>query len=474
MDYDTLNTALTQQELFKDKSWRTSPSAWRLPSEVVRSLENIGEACVEFYRALEALYYRSAGNRRILHNKEIRAPWVAEYLDRGKPNSLVEWSRCRANRGHLPRIMRPDLLLTEAGFSLTELDSVPGGLGATAYLNRLYERLGDTSILGKGGSMEMEFYRSMASLAPDRANPVIAILVSEEAGTYKPEMDWLAKQLQLHGYSVYSLWTNEVLCVDGVLFFRSQGSRLVKIDVVYRFFELFDLPNIHIAQFIPTAVERGQLVVTPPLRPFLEEKLGMALFHHHLLEEFWQESLTRKSLDQLKRVIPKSWVVDPAPVPPGAVIDGPIAQGKPLHTWMDLARASQRERKLVLKISGFHETAWGSRGVVVGHDVCRARWAKALEKALREAGRNLYVIQEFRNAMRLEHPLYDKSGSVRETIGRLRLNPYFFIEGNRVVLAGALAIFCPPDKKVIHGMKDAALLPCRVEATPGASLESDR
>jgi hypothetical protein len=29
-------------------------------------------------------------------------------------------------------------------------------------------------------------------------------------------------------------------------------------------------------------------------------------------------------------------------------------------------------------------------------------------------------------------------------------------------LSGALATFCPPDKKIIHGMQDAALLPTRV------------
>jgi hypothetical protein len=42
------------------------------------------------------------------------------------------------------------------------------------------------------------------------------------------------------------------------------------------------------------------------------------------------------------------------------------------------------------------------------------------------------------------------------------LCPYFFNQGGRMRLAGALATFCPPDKKIIHGMQDAALLPCRV------------
>jgi hypothetical protein len=42
------------------------------------------------------------------------------------------------NRGVFPTVLRPDLLLTDDGFVLTELDSVPGGIGLTAFLNRLY------------------------------------------------------------------------------------------------------------------------------------------------------------------------------------------------------------------------------------------------------------------------------------------------------------------------------------------------
>jgi hypothetical protein len=46
--------------------------------------------------------------------------------------------------------------------------------------------------------------------------------------------------------------------------------------------------------------------------------------------------------------------------------------------------------------------------------------------------------------------------------GRLRLCPYYFVVEGRARLGGALATFCPPDKKIIHGMQDAALLPCRI------------
>ena len=48
--------------------------------------------------------------------------------------------------------------------------------------------------------------------------------------------------------------------------------------------------------------------------------------------------------------------------------------------------------------------------------------------------------------------------------GRVRLCPYFFIDDQgRTSLAGALATLAPADKKKIHGMRDAVLLPCVVE-----------
>ena len=76
--------------------------------------------------------------KNLLRNKPLVAPWVAEYLDRGKPAALVQHARDGRMRGVFPSVLRPDLLLTDEGFVMTELDSVPGGIGLTAFLNRLY------------------------------------------------------------------------------------------------------------------------------------------------------------------------------------------------------------------------------------------------------------------------------------------------------------------------------------------------
>ena len=132
-----------------------------------------------------------------------------------------------------------------------------------------------------------------------------------------------------------------------------------------------------------------------------------------------------------------------------------------MSDWRDLGQASQKERDLILKISGFHETAWGARSVLLGSDSSREAWQQGIDDALSLSDSHLHILQEYRKPRRTRHPLYGEGGDVYDAQGRLRLCPYYFVVEGRAELSGALATFCPPDKKIIHGMQDAALLPCR-------------
>ena len=465
LSHEQLRSAFAAQSLFEDKTWQLSPTAWPLTREQVTQLEAIGAACLEFHQALETLYQRSVAGRNLLRNKPLLAPWVADYLDRGKPAALVQHARDPRLRGAIPPVLRPDLLLTEDGFALTELDSVPGGIGLTAFLNRLY---GDRdAILGHGDRMVEEFYQSLANLIPGKRNPLIALVVSEEAATYRPEMRWLAGVLQQQGRRVQCLRPEQVFPLGGALFFDVEGTP-EKIDVIYRFFELFDMGQIPTAPYFFEAWANGEVVITPPMRHFQEEKLALALFHHHRLRDFWSEHLSSRALKILRQLIPMSWILDPTPLPPGAVLDGPRVAGRALADWAQLGWASQKERELIIKISGFHETAWGARSVVLGSDCSREDWKAGIEHALSMASTHLHVLQEYRKPRRVQHSVYRRAAeagahpTASTEAGRLRLCPYFFNRDGKASLAGALATFCPPDKKIIHGMQDAALLPCRV------------
>ena len=478
LSYEHLRSTFAAQSLFEDKTWQLSPEAWPLSAEQVAQLEAIGVACLEFHQALENLYLRSAAGKNLLRNKPLLAPWVADYLDRGKPAHLIAHARDPKNRGAFPTVLRPDLLLTDEGFVMTELDSVPGGIGLTAFLNRLYAA-GDPAapILGSADAMIKNFHASLAALRPGERNPLIALVVSDEAATYRPEMHWLAHQLQLLGHRVFCLKPEDIFPLENALFFSADGNP-EKIDVIYRFFELFDLANIRTEKFIFESWAAGEVALAPPMRPFQEEKLALALFHHHLLADYWAEALGGRTLKLLRALIPPSWIMDPAPLPPGAILDAPHAAGRPLSEWRDLANATQKERDLIIKISGYHETAWGARSVILGSDCSREEWQNGLDQAIALAPTNLHILQTFKKPRRLEHRLYRQENgtgvppvgspvsgeafTARPTAGRLRLCPYYFVVAGQPRLSGALATFCPPDKKIIHGMTDAALLPCRV------------
>jgi hypothetical protein len=188
----------------------------------------------------------------------------------------------------------------------------------------------------------------------------------------------------------------------------------------------------------------------------------LALLHHPQLAEFWKENLPEDHHEALFRIVPQTWIMEKTELPPTAVLHAPGVNGRPIREWAELAEASQRERNLIIKASGFHETAWGARSVTLGSDVSRDEWLEAIEDALNPENETFHVMQAYHKPSRLTHPVYADDGSIVPAEGRVRLCPYFFVDGDSTELSGILATFCPADKKIIHGMSDAALLPCHV------------
>jgi len=319
------------------------------------------------------------------------------------------------------------------------------------------------ALIGAGTQDMVEaFYIALCSRMPAVNSPFIAIIVSDEAATYRPEMEWIASQLRMRGRRVHVFHPDDVMPLGDTICVAVDGDPQ-QVDVVYRFWELFDLANVSISDFLLKAREEAQLSLTPPMRPFQEEKLNLALFHHHILEDYWRESLPKQSYRVLKKVIPQTWVMDPVELPPNAVLDAPHVGGKPITSWSQLIDASKKERNLIIKISGFHESAWGARSVTLGSDSSRADWEAAIQQSIAMADTSLHILQTYEKPKRLRHPVYAPDGkSVSSMEGRMRLCPYYFVDEKAQLasLQGILATLCPADKKIIHGMKDAALLPC--------------
>src|SRR5216110_1604826 len=422
----TIRAAFPREGLFAEKAWLLSPDAFSVEKKFVAELEQLGHRLFVFQRACNQLYQLSIKGKQ--------PAWVARYLDAGKPKELVEFSRRKEIRDDLPRIIRPDLILIDAGYTIAEIDSVPGGIGLTGWLNQTYAGLGRDVI---GGSDEM--LNGFRSLLPDGGD----IVISKEASTYRPEMNWIVAQLNAKHPE------QEWRVADAETYEPKHGRN------GYRFFELFDLPNLPRISALLDAVRDGSVKITPPIKPFLEEKMWFALFWMQPLREFWRRELGEKYFLKLQEVIPYSWPLDPAPLPQHAVI--PRLE---IHDWREAGKLSQKERDLLIKVSGFSPLGWGSRGIVVGSDVPQTEWQAAIEQALAEFQTTPRMMQRFHKARLIDHPYWDnETGELKTMRGRVRLCPYYFVDNGKVKLSGALATMVPADKKLLHGMRDAILAP---------------
>jgi hypothetical protein len=442
----------------------------------------LGSHLSAFYRAINQLYHAS--------RKGQQPAWVSRYFDQGKPDAVVDYGRMNRFKQQLPGVIRPDIIpasssfspghpipATGAGWAITELDAVPGGIGLTAALGRAYSEVAAPLQMLGGPTGMVEGFAAMVRAAADSLQTVrapssdllLAIAVSEESSDYRQEMTWLAQALAGHGIEAVCLPPDAIRFTEQQLECDVDG-RSRRIDVLYRFFELFDLKNIPKADLLLYAAKKGLVAMTPPPKSYLEEKLAFALLHHPALRSFWRGVLPPETLELLLGLIPPTWIVDPAPLPPHAVIPGLEIEGEPVTAWEQVGRASQKGRHLILKPSGFSPLAWGSRGVVVGHDLSQEAWTEAVHQAVDGFAQTPYVLQPFISGrpytMSYWEPAADR---IIEIQGRVRLSPYYFSAADASIrLGGVLATFCPMDKKLLHGMSEAILAPCAVRGAEAA------
>src|SRR5438477_3202661 len=430
---DIIRKSFPKEGLFAEKDWLLSPDAFPIEQKFLTQLEQLGHRLFVFQRACNQLYQLSVKGKQ--------PEWVARYLDAGKPKELIEFSRRKEIRDDLPRVIRPDLILTDDGYIIAEIDSVPGGIGLTAWLNQTYAGFDKEIIGGADGRLD-----GFQGVLPNDGG----IVISQESATYRPEMEWLAARLEGRAPSRPGTW--RVVSAEN---YEPQNGR-----AVYRFFELFDLSNIPTIDNLLGANAEGRVTITPPIKPFLEEKMWFALFWLKPLHEFWRRELGEKYFLKLQEVIPYSWMLDPTPLPQHAVI--PRLE---IHDWREAARLSQKERDLLLKVSGFSPLGWGSRGISLGSDLAHAEWEKRIDNALATFDSSPTIMQRFHKGRLLDHRYCEPvSGELKTMKGRVRLCPYYFVEHDQVKLHGALATIVPADKKFLHGMRDAILVPSRTEA----------
>src|ERR1700751_4303050 len=161
---DAIRNAFPKEGLFAEKDWLLSPDAFPIEKKFVAELEQLGHRLFVFQRDRNQLYQLSVKGKQ--------PEWIARYLDVGKPKELIEFSRRKEIRDDLPRVIRPDLILTDDGYIIAEIDSVPGGIGLTAWLNQTYVGF-DKEIIGGADGM-LDGFQSVLPTGGD-------IVISQES-----------------------------------------------------------------------------------------------------------------------------------------------------------------------------------------------------------------------------------------------------------------------------------------------------
>ena len=210
------------------------------------------------------------------------------------------------------------------------------------------------------------------------------IVISEEAATYRPEMRWLAARL------------NEEFSPDG----SGQQWRVVDPSAFesWRCRAKESLPLLRALRFAEYS-RGGRYHGCGCARDGESDAAFQAVsgretmvraFWMRPLREFWRRELSERHFLELQKVIPYTWILDPEPLPQHAVIPG-----LEIQSFEELKTFSQKQRDLILKISGFHETAWGSRSVILGSDCSQQEWQAAVTSALGEFASHPHILQRF-------------------------------------------------------------------------------
>src|SRR5881296_3960873 len=163
---EAIRSAFPKEGLLAEKEWLLSPDAFPIERKFLAELEQLGHRLRVFQRACNQLYQLSVKGKQ--------PSWVARYLDAGKPAELIEFSRRKEIRDDLPRVIRPDLILTPQarGYIIAEIDSVPGGIGLTGWLNQTYSAFDQEIIGGADGMLD-----SFRTALPNGGD----IVISQEA-----------------------------------------------------------------------------------------------------------------------------------------------------------------------------------------------------------------------------------------------------------------------------------------------------
>lgn len=138
--------------------------------------------------------------------------------------------------------------------------------------------------------------------------------------------------------------------------------------------------------------------------------LWPTMLHLRPLRPFWEQQLRHRHVQTLLDRVPHAWMIDPEPLPPGAVI--PKLE---LASWQDLPP----ERNFTIQ-----GTASDQEAVVLNPSVSARQWHHSIDQALQAFGRQPQVLSETANrSQAILLGIYQRQNQRVDLIGGIAFHP---------------------------------------------------
>lgn len=376
-----------------------SPTPLSLTSEEKSRIEVLGPAFVSFFNLTAELYRTD--------------PFIYKMLGAGKPPELVQQTR-DARINYL--FLRPDLILTEDGFRVCEIETSIFGLGLAYFLTFAYEQLDFEPLCRSQKLLE-----TLNGVLSGDSKKGVSFYLTENTKAFLGQIDYLARVLKKKG-----------LLTEARILGRESVDDYLKGEVdmmyFYRAFYLYEMLHNPLVEMIVKDTQLADSII-PSISPQMEEKAILSLIFNPNYEPFLRRRLGERVFEILCSTVIPTWVIN-GPQPPDFFPEK-------IRSWSDLAKLSRRKRGYVLKPSGFDSHASWSKGLIFLNQLSRRKAEEVLEM-VSNTPLGTWVIQRFIEGRHLTLPYFDfQRESIETMTGKVRLTPYFFTQTGELIASKA-------------------------------------
>lgn len=373
--------------------FRVSPEPLLLSDTQKKEIKIIGSDTVDYFHAVNELYGSDERVKKILHT------------DRPEIFLVDEPSRYL--------FIRPDLIITPKGFSISEIETSPFGLALAEILNRGYTNKGYETMVEQG-----TLTAHIQATTPTEGH----LIYSSKTQQYAGQMTFLADEVFSHDTRTWKA----ALATD---------VDPEKLTNVYRGFYLAEyLSDPDVKALLQRHVPQKDTLY-PSATPHMEEKALLSFIWDNRFQEYFKKRLGLAAFNHLREVIPPTWVVGQ---------EEHFALGMPdgIKDSIALATLSRSKRAFVLKSSGFgHQSSW-AEGVHFLHEKSARTAGELLYQATLDTSA-LHVVQQFTQGVKIPIQYDTQDGERASMAARIRLTPYFStVKGSEGKLVAIKATGC--------------------------------